>query len=117
MILKATEIIQVDQGIKMYHNDHATYYELLGLFVQELKAYAEELSRIKSEKDIKQACFIAHKIRGSASYCAIPVLHQTAQSVEDNLLANLLADYDNQVESLLMVIGQVLDAYSVIDKT
>ena len=104
-------IIDVSKGTEMYHGSQSTYLEILELFVKELRQQCGELLKIKAKQDYKQARFLVHKIRGGASYCAVPTLLKDAEVVEEMLLKYHDDGLDQQIDKILGSIKQVEDAY------
>jgi len=83
--------------------------ELLGMLVQELPRQRAQLENAAHEHDLERVRDIAHKIKGSSTYCGTPALRIAAETVERHIKQGQTAHTDDELNTLLHEIHRLLD--------
>ena len=107
------QVIDVDKGVELYQGSRENYFEILGIFVDELQKKIADFKQIKIEKDVEKARSLVHKISGGAAYCAVPILQEEAKRVEEKiqLFSFQLDNLGVMIDHLIGVIEDVLSCY------
>jgi len=82
--------------------------ELLGMLLQELPTFREQLSQAIEHTDLQAMWDHAHKLHGSTAYCGVPLLRAAASEMETAVKGQELSAIKNRFSSLNQAIEQLI---------
>ncbi len=104
----ALPVLDSKLGIKICFGDEETWRTALGMLLEQLPEYANNLKQ--AAEDVAQLKQVSHKLSGASSYCGTPALNRVAKQLEilcnQGKIANTgeaLNTLQQQIERLLQL--------------
>lgn len=103
-----TEVVNYSEALERAGGSVDLAKELFAMLLKELPVLREQLRAAIDAQDLAASWDHAHKIYGSTAYCAVPMLHRTAQATEAAIKAEDLSALEEQFKALDAAIEALL---------
>lgn len=105
-----TEVVNYSEALERAGGSVDLAKELFAMLLKELPVLRKQLRAAIDAQDLAASWDHAHKIYGSTAYCAVPMLHRTAQATEAAIKAQDLSGLRNRFEELEAAIETLLSS-------